>query len=329
MNLGRFINIQFDTLALNFERSLDNETIAGSKHDEIINTLPNIRTFKDKSIRSYKVKGESLKIQNLDLKTIKVIGHRGNGENTKTNQEPLENTIESYELAIQKGADMIELDVHLTVDKKLVIFHDNEIKGKMISQMTFEEFEKAYESIHSANKSRAITLETVFEKLPLEFPIYVEVKFEEMEPNIKNYRDEYVSDLVEEAIQLILKHPKRKIIFASFSPTVCALLKARLENSHVLLLINSTIQKVFKNNEFCPAIIKLVETFNLDGLVFDTECKADFEPALDHIKKKGLTLMCYGDGANNEVEIKRLSEYGVTGFCTDDIILCKNAMKRS
>src|SRR5258706_16241295 len=36
-----------------------------------------------------------------------------------------ENTLESFELAFDLGADMVELDVHLTRDRKLVVIHDD------------------------------------------------------------------------------------------------------------------------------------------------------------------------------------------------------------
>lgn len=51
-----------------------------------------------------------------------VIAHRG------ASQEAPENTIAAFELAIQQGADMIELDVRLSRDQELVVFHDRSLK---------------------------------------------------------------------------------------------------------------------------------------------------------------------------------------------------------
>ncbi|MBI2525747.1 MAG: glycerophosphodiester phosphodiesterase [Candidatus Rokubacteria bacterium] len=47
-----------------------------------------------------------------------VIAHRG------ASAEAPENTIAAFELAIQQGADAIELDVHLSGDDQLVVIHD-------------------------------------------------------------------------------------------------------------------------------------------------------------------------------------------------------------
>lgn len=49
---------------------------------------------------------------------LKVIGHRG------ARVEAPENTLRAFQLAVDGGADMIEVDVHLTADGEVVIMHD-------------------------------------------------------------------------------------------------------------------------------------------------------------------------------------------------------------
>ncbi len=48
-----------------------------------------------------------------------ILGHRGSPKSSS------ENTLESFHVAIEEGADGVELDVHLTKDGKLVVFHDD------------------------------------------------------------------------------------------------------------------------------------------------------------------------------------------------------------
>lgn len=55
---------------------------------------------------------------NKNFKTPWTIGHRG------YHAKYPENTLASYEAAIQAGADMIELDVMLSRDRKMVVIHD-------------------------------------------------------------------------------------------------------------------------------------------------------------------------------------------------------------
>src|SRR5437899_13028945 len=47
-----------------------------------------------------------------------VVGHRGASAHRP------ENTMPSFELAVEQGADAIELDVHLTADGQLAVIHD-------------------------------------------------------------------------------------------------------------------------------------------------------------------------------------------------------------
>ena len=51
-----------------------------------------------------------------------VVGHRGSPA-----QRP-ENTMPSFELAVEQGADAIELDVHLTTDGQLAVIHDETLE---------------------------------------------------------------------------------------------------------------------------------------------------------------------------------------------------------
>ncbi|GMT04577.1 hypothetical protein PENTCL1PPCAC_26751 [Pristionchus entomophagus] len=52
------------------------------------------------------------------------IGHRGCGSSYTKVASSRENTLHSLQEAGRKGADMVEFDVHLTKDKKVVVFHD-------------------------------------------------------------------------------------------------------------------------------------------------------------------------------------------------------------
>ena len=55
------------------------------------------------------------------LGKLELIGHRG-----AAGRAP-ENTLVSFEKAINMGATMLELDVHLSKDGKLMVIHDHDI----------------------------------------------------------------------------------------------------------------------------------------------------------------------------------------------------------
>jgi len=66
-----------------------------------------------------------------------VVGHRGASAHRP------ENTLPSFELAVEQGADAIELDVHLTADGQLAVIHDATLERTTdhtgaVAEMTME-----------------------------------------------------------------------------------------------------------------------------------------------------------------------------------------------
>ncbi len=95
-----------------------------------------------------------------------------------------ENTLEAFELAVQQGAHGVELDVHLTRDKEIIVAHDERIDRVSdgigaISDMTLAEIKR-----HVFNRehpeyagARAPTLREVYELLkPTGLYVNVELK---------------------------------------------------------------------------------------------------------------------------------------------------------
>ena len=65
----------------------------------------------------------------IERKEIVIVSHRGNSA------EFIENTIPAFKSAIELNTDMIELDVNITNDKKLVCFHNTSIGDTPISSI--------------------------------------------------------------------------------------------------------------------------------------------------------------------------------------------------
>lgn len=115
-----------------------------------------------------------------------VLGHRG---------VPLaaqENTIAAFEKAVELGLDGVELDVYLTRDKKVVVFHDDDterltgVKG-CICDMTWDEVSKlrVQKTIDATGQGNMITyaaaqpiplLEEVLERFSNDLLINIELK---------------------------------------------------------------------------------------------------------------------------------------------------------
>ncbi|MFY0654865.1 MAG: hypothetical protein JXQ96_22725 [Cyclobacteriaceae bacterium] len=80
----------------------------------------------------------STDLEDVKKKDFKIIGHKG-----AAGYAP-ENTLASLQKAIDMGVDMIEIDVHMTKDGEVVVFHDEDVSrttngtGK-IHELTLEE----------------------------------------------------------------------------------------------------------------------------------------------------------------------------------------------
>ncbi len=68
---------------------------------------------------------------------IKIIAHRGASALAKH-----ENTLEAFGIAIQIGADMVEFDIRSTKDNVMVVFHDDNINGKRLKELTYRGLNK-------------------------------------------------------------------------------------------------------------------------------------------------------------------------------------------
>lgn len=77
------------------------------------------------------------------MKKIQVHGHRGS-----RGTHP-ENTIAGFTEAARVGAEFVELDVHLTRENELVVFHDFEISGLPISDLSLTEIKQRNPAVPS------------------------------------------------------------------------------------------------------------------------------------------------------------------------------------
>ena len=107
-------------------------------------------------------------------KELIYLGHRGAPQKHK------ENTIKSFKAAIDLGADGVELDVRLTQDKKLIVFHDRtiqDIKGKQyfINRTKYKDIQEKFKENYN---QKTCLLEEVLETINKDKIINIEIKKE-------------------------------------------------------------------------------------------------------------------------------------------------------
>ena len=107
-----------------------------------------------------------------------IIAHRGDVSNAP------ENTLPAFRKAYESGADGIELDVRLTRDDQLVVFHDRSLKriggtSGLVTNASLEEIRSLDVGEWFGPEFRGVrapTLDEVFESLPRNFLVNVEMK---------------------------------------------------------------------------------------------------------------------------------------------------------
>ncbi len=102
-----------------------------------------------------------------------IIAHRGASYLAKQ-----DNTLEAFQLAIDIGADYVEFDVRQTKDEQLIVFHDNNIKGYLISDTNYKDICDETEKYGFKPPLLSEVLELCHEKIKLDIEIK-EAGFEE------------------------------------------------------------------------------------------------------------------------------------------------------
>lgn len=145
-----------------------------------------------------------------------IMGHRGNGFYSP------ENTILSVSEAVENGADYVELDLSITSDNKIIIFHDAYLdvengcfegpRSDLIRNLSLEELQKRY----AVQSERIPTLKEVlhlFRKEKVGFQLELKAEPHKGRRNGVDYADILVASLLLE----ISDFPRNRLIISSFS----------------------------------------------------------------------------------------------------------------
>ena len=149
---------------------------------------------------------------NLNAQT-QIIAHRGYWKTDDNAQ----NSIKSLQKAAEIKAYGSEMDVHLTVDDVLIVFHDDVLNGKRIDESTFDEL-----SLHVLNNGEKIP--TLKDYL-IEGKKYPDLKLiVELKPHQTHETEDR---LVEKTLALIEKlNLDDQVEYISFSQNICTQLKS-------------------------------------------------------------------------------------------------------
>ena len=244
-----------------------------------------------------------------------VIAHRGES------YEAPENTLSSINLAWERDADAVEIDVRLTKDNQIVVIHDSHTKRvsgkcKRISKSNLAELQKLDVGKYKNSKytgEKIPTLKEVLNTVPKEKKILIE---------IKSHRK--IVPFLKEVIQNSgLKKDQIEII--SFNLKTLIDVKKQIHYCKVFWVSAYKYSRLFRFWKMpLNTIITKARKYNLHGLDLLAHEMLNAE-RIKKIKSKGLKLYVWT--VNNPEKARYLFHAGVDGITSDRASWMKNKIK--
>lgn len=238
-----------------------------------------------------------------------IIAHRG------ASAYAPENTLAAFKLALQQGADGIELDAKLSADGHVIVIHDplvdrtTPFHGK-VSEFRLSELRKMDAGSHFdiAFKGEPIpTLEEVFKAVGQLTYINVE---------LTNYASP--NDPLPEKVAELVRHFKlgHRVIFSSFNPIALGRIRRIIPEAPIGLLAHPRAKGWLARSWFG----NLVRYHSLHPETMDTTATL-----VNRVQRRGCRVYVYT--VNREDDMQRLYALGVDGIFTDDPLLAQKTLK--
>jgi glycerophosphoryl diester phosphodiesterase len=229
-----------------------------------------------------------------------------------------ENTLPSFEGAIAMSADMVELDVQLTLDKEVVVFHDEKIsrctdgRGK-IADHTLAKLKKLDAGSWYDKKFQNTRMPTLAEVLGVcknKIAVNIEIKTEAVGKMLFGGIEEKCLKIVEQSGM------KEHVVFSSFDPRAVMHLK-QIDN-HVTVAV--LFEKKYYGSRLPSDIIESAgaDAFNCSGAEFNKKWLAN-------VKLNNIPVNVYT--VNDAKNMKRFIKMGVSGIFTNNPDILKRVVE--
>jgi len=240
-----------------------------------------------------------------------VIAHRG------ASAYYPENTMPSFEGAIAMGADMAELDVQLTADKEVVVFHDEKISRCTNGRGRIADYDLASLKKLDAGKwfdkkfknTRIPELADVLALCKNRIAVNIEIKTEAVD-------DIIAGGIEEKCLQLVEQYGMKKhVVFSSFDPRAILHLKQIDKTAPVAVLF----KKKLYGSRLPSDIIKSLhaDAFNCSASELNKKWLAD-------LHSNNIPVNIYT--VNNEKKMRQYLKLGVSGIFTNKPDVLKNVL---
>lgn len=231
--------------------------------------------------------------------STKVVSHRG--ESVKA----IENTLESLQIASTYKPDYVEMDIQMTQDGHLVVFHDNTLKrlskqSDNIHLLTLEEIQKVT-LVHNGYESRIPTFdEYVAEAKKLNQPLMVELKTSKYDQD----------DFIEKMIATLDKYEMRPVTaFQSLDKTAILKLKELYPDTYTGYILGLNIGGLER----------------LDVDFYSIEDSSISSRTLNDIERYNKDLFVWTVNEEDRMDLYLTME--VTGIITDHVEAAQNVIE--
>ena len=230
-----------------------------------------------------------------------IVAHRGSSGTAP------ENTLAAFRLAAKAGADMIELDVRLTADRHLIVFHDRRLgrtaegSGPIWTRTLAElrALDAGSWFGHRFRREKIPTLHEVFHAVPRKVGINVEVKTDGDPRRKRGMEDALLAAILSEA-------EERTILVSSFNHAMLGRLHRRAPHLKLGALY-MPVRDVAKR----PSALAR----RLGASVFICSRSQLRKRFVRNARHHDLTVVVYG--VNTVRHLARARRYGVDGIITD------------
>ena len=243
-----------------------------------------------------------------------VVAHRG------ASRRAPENTLEAFRLAVELGADAVELDVHLTSDGQLAVIHDETLErttGRQgrVAEMTMDAireadagatFSPAAEEHPFAGRGLTVpTLGEVLDWLPADIGLVIEVK------------PRAAADAVVAAVNDHAVRSDDRLTVISFD-------EVAIERVRELDPGIRTGYLLVPSQPIEPALVWATEHGHLGVLPFEVDLGLDPLPILAQARACGREVGCYV--VNDPERMQHLAACRLWGFVTDQPDVAREAL---
>ncbi|MFJ5963937.1 glycerophosphodiester phosphodiesterase [Bacillus sp. NPDC093026] len=233
-----------------------------------------------------------------------IIAHRGSSSDAP------ENTIAAFDLAVQQGADYLELDVQFTMDQQVVVIHDDTVDRTTdgsgpVMGYTLDELKKldAGSWFHQryANE-RVPTLQEILERYSQRVGILIELKHPKRQIGI----EKAVSNIINRFSY------SRHIMVQSFNDTALQRIKAYYPALQTAFIIKPSVGKLMKRK------LAVYSTF-ADCLNMKKTMMNRFW--IDRIHSSGMGVFIWT--IKDQKTANRIKKYPIEGVVTDHPLFFK------